>query len=72
MTAMDLATLQHAVIALVVAVAIVAVVRWEVFLVRDISAARDVRYLTKPAWTAVCLICIPIGGILYLFYGRSR
>lgn len=69
---MDTAGLQHAVIALVAAVAIVAVVRWEVFLIRDISAAPDVRYLSKPAWTAVCLIGIPIGGVLYLFYGRAR
>lgn len=43
---MDTATLQHAIIALVVAVAIVAVVRWEVFLIRDISAVPDVRYLS--------------------------
>jgi hypothetical protein len=49
----------------------VAVVRWEVILVRDIWAARDVRYLTKPGWTAACLICVPIGGILYLFHGRT-
>jgi hypothetical protein len=62
---------QHALIALVAAVAIVAVVRWEVILVRDIWAARDVRYLTKPGWTAACLICVPIGGILYLFHGRT-
>lgn len=69
---MDTTTLQHAVIALVAAVAIVAVVRWEVFLIRDISAAPVVRYLSKPAWTAVCLLGIPLGGVLYLFYGRAR
>ncbi len=69
---MNTATLQHAVIALVVAVAIVGYVRWEAFLIHEISGAKEVRYLTKQAWIVVCLIWIPIGAILYLIYGRTR
>ena len=32
----------------------------------------DVRYLPKWAWAVICLISIPIGGIIYLTVGRVR
>lgn len=69
---MDTTTLQHALVAVAAVVAIVGYVRWEMFLIHDISGASDVRYPTSPAWIALCLICIPVGGILYLVYGRTR
>ena len=30
----------------------------------------DVRYLPKWAWALVCLVSIPVGGIIYLALGR--
>jgi hypothetical protein len=71
---MNPAALQHALIALVIAVAIVAVVRFEVFCLRDLAKAEDQeqRYLSRSAWVVVIAVSIPVGGILYLFYGRTR
>ncbi|MEV0272569.1 PLDc N-terminal domain-containing protein [Hamadaea sp. NPDC050747] len=34
-------------------------------------ARNEVRYLPKWAWAAICVISIPIGGIVYLLVGRS-
>ncbi|GAB3205421.1 hypothetical protein [Nocardia tengchongensis] len=36
----------------------------------DLSRSR-VRYLPKWAWAIICLISIPIGGIIYLVVGRD-
>ena len=32
----------------------------------------DVRYLPKWAWVVVCLISIPVGGIVYLVIGKKQ
>lgn len=37
----------------------------------DIARTR-VRYLPKWLWAVICLISIPLGGILYLVVGRDR
>jgi hypothetical protein len=37
----------------------------------DLSRSH-VRYLPKWAWALVCLLSIPVGGILYLTIGRER
>jgi hypothetical protein len=37
----------------------------------DLSRSQ-VRYLPKWAWALVCLVSIPVGGILYLTIGRDR
>jgi hypothetical protein len=65
-------SLDAVLVALVVGAAIVVVVRFEVFCLTDIAQADEVRYLTKPAWVAICLLSIPLGGLLYLIYGRAR
>ena len=31
---------------------------------------REVRVLPKLAWVALCLLTTPVGGILYLIFGR--
>lgn len=31
----------------------------------------EVRYLPKWAWMLVCILSIPLGGILYLLVGRA-
>jgi hypothetical protein len=38
----------------------------------DISRAEDVRYLPKWVWAGMCLISVPLGGLLYLGIGRTR
>jgi Phospholipase_D-nuclease N-terminal len=43
-----------------------------VFCLVDLARARKVRYLPKWAWALVCLISVPLGGILYLIFGRPR
>jgi hypothetical protein len=37
----------------------------------DLSRSQ-VRHLPKWAWALVCLLSIPVGGILYLTIGRDR
>jgi hypothetical protein len=45
---------------------------FEVFCFVDLTRADEVRYLPKTAWAIVCLISIPLGGLLYLVLGRVR
>jgi hypothetical protein len=37
----------------------------------DISRNR-VRYLPKWAWAIICVVSIPLGGIVYLLIGRDQ
>ena len=37
----------------------------------DLSRSR-VRYLPKWAWALICLLSIPVGGIVYLLVGREH
>ena len=41
-----------------------------VFCLVDLARARQVRYLPKWVWALVCLISVPLGGIIYLSIGR--
>ena len=36
----------------------------------DVSR-NEVRYLPKWAWIVICLISIPLGGVVYLLIGRD-
>jgi hypothetical protein len=36
----------------------------------DISR-RTVRYLPKWAWALICMLSVPVGGIVYLLVGRE-
>ena len=67
---MYLDRLQHVLVIVAVPVAIVGVLRFEMFCLDDILHAEYVLGLTRPAWVVLCVLMIPIGGILYLFYGR--
>ena len=42
------------------------------FCLADLTRARQVRYLPKWAWVLVCLVSVPLGGIIYLSIGRVR
>jgi len=41
-----------------------------VYCLVDLSRSR-VRYLPKPVWALICVISIPLGGIIYLTIGRE-
>jgi hypothetical protein len=43
-----------------------------VFCLVDLARARQVRYLPKWAWALICLVSVPLGGIVYLIVGRPR
>lgn len=34
-------------------------------------ARSEVRYLPKWAWTIICVISVPLGGVIYLLFGRE-
>lgn len=58
----------------VVSLAIVVVIRFEVFCLTDLARTSDaeLRYLPRTTWIVVIACTIPIGGILYLYCGRVR
>ncbi len=56
----------------VLAAIVVIAVAFEAFCQADIYRAGAVRYLPKWAWAGICLISIPLGGIVYLGIGRTR
>jgi nucleoside recognition membrane protein YjiH len=35
-------------------------------------ARSEVRYLPKWAWAIICVASVPMGGIIYLLYGREQ
>jgi hypothetical protein len=65
------ATLRGSPIAALVPVVLLAVA-FEVFCLVDVFHAEKVRYLPRWAWALICLISIPLGGIIYLVAGRQR
>jgi len=62
---------QYALLGLL-AIAVVVIVRFEVFCLRDVARRGDweLRYLTRTGWFVVVALVIPLGGICYLWYGR--
>jgi len=51
---------------------VVVAVGFVVFCWVDLARAREVRYLPKWAWAVICVVSIPLGGIVYLVLGRLR
>jgi len=51
---------------------VVVAVGFVVFCLADLSRASEVRYLPKWAWAVICVVSVPLGGIVYLALGRSR
>ena len=41
-----------------------------VYCLVDLSRS-DVKHLPKWAWAAICVVSVPLGGILYLTIGRE-
>lgn len=71
---MSTPTLVHLLIALLVGICVVAVVRFETACLTDLARIPDteLRWLTRPAWMALIVLSIPIGGMIYMLYGRAR
>jgi hypothetical protein len=54
-----------AILTLLVAIAFVA------YCLRDLARPDiDVRYFPKSVWAVLCVISVPLGGILYFMFGR--
>ena len=48
------------------------VVAFTIQVVADLARARHTRLMSREAWLVVCVVSMPIGGILYLMYGKDR
>lgn len=66
--------LENEVVLLVLAVGLVAVVRFEMSCLADLARTPDhrLRLLTRQGWLVCILFLIPLGGFLYLLYGHDR
>jgi ABC-2 type transport system ATP-binding protein len=58
--------------AAVLSAVVVVAVCFEAFCQIGLYRAETVRYLPKWAWAVICLIWIPVGGIVYLSIGKVR
>lgn len=69
-----MAAAQYLALLLVVAVCLVAIVRFELLCFRDLAGRRDheLNYLTRSGWVVLIAVFIPIGGICYLYLGRPN
>lgn len=60
-------------VSLITILVVLAVIVWFDWLcLSDLARTRYVRYLTRQQWALVILAIFPIGGVLYLTYGRAR
>jgi hypothetical protein len=66
--------LQNELLLLVLAVGVFAVVRFEMTCLSDLARTPDdrLRLLTRRGWLVCILFLIPLGGAVYLRYGRDR
>lgn len=53
-----------------VIVAIAAV--FVIYCLIDLARVQEVRYLPRWLWGIICLISVPLGGIIYLTVGKVR
>jgi hypothetical protein len=55
--------------ALIIVVAVV--VTFEVCCLVDVARAKEVRRLDRQTWALICLVTLPLGGVLYLSLGKK-
>ncbi len=67
-------TAQLVVVVAAVVAALILVVRFELFCLRDLAHTADaeLRYLTRAGWIALIALVIPLGGAMYLYAGKFR
>jgi hypothetical protein len=65
---------QLAILVALLAAAAVVVIRFERVCLQDLAQTpdRDLQLLTRQAWTALILVLIPVGGLLYLATAKRR
>ncbi|HET8523879.1 MAG TPA: PLDc N-terminal domain-containing protein [Thermomicrobiales bacterium] len=51
---------------------VIVAVAFEIYCLVDLYRAEHVRYFPKWLWAVICLLSIPLGGIVYLIFGRER
>ncbi len=49
---------------------VIILVGFAVYCVVDVLRAERTKHLPKWAWLVICLISVPLGGVLYLLLGR--
>lgn len=49
---------------------IIIFVGFVVYCVVDVLRAERTKHLPKWAWLVICLVSVPLGGVLYLLLGR--
>jgi hypothetical protein len=49
---------------------VVIFVGFAVYCVVDVLRAERTKHLPKWAWLVICLVSVPLGGVLYLLLGR--
>lgn len=69
-----MATAQYAAVLLILAVCLVAIVRFELLCLRDLAGRPDqeLNYFNRAGWAVLIAVLIPIGGICYLYLGRPN
>ena len=55
--------------ALIIVVAVA--LTFEVCCLVDVARAKDVRRLDRQTWALICLVTLPLGGVLYLTLGKK-
>lgn len=51
--------------------AVVLAVAFVAYCLYDLSRS-EVRYLPKWAWALICILSVPLGGVVYLLVGRQE
>jgi hypothetical protein len=49
---------------------LVVVLGFTVYCLVDLARAEEFRYLDRETWALICLVSLPLGGIIYLAVGR--
>ena len=47
-------------------------IMFDVYCIVDCCKSEVTSYLPKWAWIIICLISMPLGGILYLLFGNAK
>jgi phospholipase D-like protein len=51
---------------------VVVALAFVIYCLIDVFRSDEVRYLPRWAWAFICLISVPLGGIVYLVVGKKH